>query len=456
VTDGARERARIWSEVLTRLESDGVSAQQRAFLTGSELKGLLDDTALIAVPTDYAKTMLETRIRVPVEQALAHALEQPTKVAVTVDPSLDVEEEPASEPIAPEPRTGPVTLFDALDDEPAPRNAASPRHTQQPEKVELTRLNPKYLFDTFVIGASNRFAHAAAVAVAEAPAKAYNPLFIYGESGLGKTHLLHAIGHYARSLYPHVKVRYVNSEEFTNDFINSIRDDRRRTSRAATAKSTSCSSTTSSSSRARCRPRRSSSTPSTRCTTPTSRSSSPATSRPKQLSGFEERMVSRFEWGLLTDVQPPDLETRIAILRKKAIQERLTRARRGPGVHRLRISTNIRELEGALIRVTAFASLNRQPVDLPLTQIVLQGPDARRDANQITSGDDHGPDRGLLRPDHRRSPRRLPLAGAGDGPADRDVPLPGAHRPLACRRSASSSAAATTRRSCTPTRRSAS
>ena len=95
-----------------------------------------------------------------------------------------------------------------------------------PEQVELTRLNPKYTFDTFVIGASNRFAHAAAVAVAEAPAKAYNPLFIYGESGLGKTHLLHAIGHYARNLFPHVKVRYVNSEEFTNDFINSIRDDK--------------------------------------------------------------------------------------------------------------------------------------------------------------------------------------------------------------------------------------
>ena len=98
--------------------------------------------------------------------------------------------------------------------------------SQVPEQVELTRLNPKYTFDTFVIGASNRFAHAAAVAVAEAPAKAYNPLFIYGDSGLGKTHLLHAIGHYARNLFPHVRVRYVNSEEFTNDFINSIRDDK--------------------------------------------------------------------------------------------------------------------------------------------------------------------------------------------------------------------------------------
>ena len=113
-----------------------------------------------------------------------------------------------------------------IDEDPEPAPVRPRRGRPEPEQVELTRLNPKYIFDTFVIGASNRFAHAAAVAVAEAPAKAYNPLFIYGESGLGKTHLLHAIGHYARSLYPHVKVRYVNSEEFTNDFINSIRDDK--------------------------------------------------------------------------------------------------------------------------------------------------------------------------------------------------------------------------------------
>ena len=385
MTDGARERARIWSEVLTRLESDGVSAQQRAFLTGSELKGLLDDTALIAVPTDYAKTMLETRIRVPVEQALAHALEQPTKVAVTVAPSLDVEEEPTSEPIAPEPRTGPVTLFDALDDEPAPRNAASPRHTQQPEKVELTRLNPKYLFDTFVIGASNRFAHAAAVAVAEAPAKAYNPLFIYGESGLGKTHLLHAIGHYARSLYPHVKVRYVNSEEFTNDFINSIRDDRAANfqSRYREVDVLLIDDIQFLSGKVQTQEEFFH----TFNTLHNANKQVVITSdvHPKQLSGFEQRMVSRFEWGLLTDVQPPDLETRMAILGKKALQERLTVPADVTEYIASRISTNIRELEGALIRVTAFASLNRQPVDLPLTQIVLRDLMPVESANQTSA-----------------------------------------------------------------------
>ncbi|HQA14647.1 MAG TPA: chromosomal replication initiator protein DnaA, partial [Ornithinibacter sp.] len=244
--------------------------------------------------------------------------------------------------------------------------------TQVPELVELTRLNPKYTFDTFVIGASNRFAHAAAVAVAEAPAKAYNPLFIYGDSGLGKTHLLHAIGHYARNLFPHVKVRYVNSEEFTNDFINSIRDDKaanfQRRYRdvdvlliddiqflqGKVQTQEEFFHTFNTLHNANKQVVITSDVP------------------PKLLSGFEARMRSRFEMGLLTDVQPPDLETRIAILRKKAIQERLSVPDDVLEFIASRISTNIRELEGALIRVTAFANLNRQPVDMSLAEIVLR------------------------------------------------------------------------------------
>ena len=234
------------------------------------------------------------------------------------------------------------------------------------------RLNPKYTFETFVIGSSNRFAHAAAVAVAEAPAKAYNPLFIYGDSGLGKTHLLHAIGHYAQSLYQGVKVRYVSSEEFTNDFINMIRDGKqdgfRRRYRDVdvllvddiqflenkegtqeeffhTFKTLHNASKqiVISSDRA-----------------------------PKRLVTLEDRLRSRFEWGLLTDVQPPELETRIAILRRKAVQEGLNAPPEALEYIASRISTNIRELEGALIRVTAFASLNRQSVDLQLAEIVLK------------------------------------------------------------------------------------
>jgi chromosomal replication initiator protein len=257
-------------------------------------------------------------------------------------------------------------------------------HTVGPQAARpgQARLNPKYTFETFVIGSSNRFAHAAAVAVAEAPAKAYNPLFVYGDSGLGKTHLLHAIGHYAQILDPALKVRYVSSEEFTNDFINMIRDGkqdgfRRRyrdvdvllvddiqflENKEGTQEEFFHTFNTLhnaekqiviSSDRA-----------------------------PKRLVTLEDRLRSRFEWGLQTDVQPPELETRIAILRKKAVQDRLNAPPEALEYIASRISTNIRELEGALIRVTAFASLNRQSVDLQLAEFVLkdlipetQGPD---------------------------------------------------------------------------------
>ncbi|MBG0853906.1 chromosomal replication initiator protein DnaA [Streptomyces spinoverrucosus] len=249
------------------------------------------------------------------------------------------------------------------------------------------RLNPKYLFDTFVIGASNRFAHAAAVAVAEAPAKAYNPLFIYGESGLGKTHLLHAIGHYARSLYPGTRVRYVSSEEFTNEFINSIRDGKGDSFRKryremdillvddiqflADKESTQEEffHTFNTLHNANKQIVLSSDRP------------------PKQLVTLEDRLRNRFEWGLITDVQPPELETRIAILRKKAVQEQLNAPPEVLEFIASRISRNIRELEGALIRVTAFASLNRQPVDLGLTEIVLKDliPGGEDSTPEITS-----------------------------------------------------------------------
>ncbi len=276
-----------------------------------------------------------------------------------------------SRPAAPAPGgssgTGP---FDPLGSRPhhsgaQPPLPGTPRPTQ-------ARLNPKYTFETFVIGSSNRFAHAAAVAVAEAPAKAYNPLFVYGDSGLGKTHLLHAIGHYAQSLYHGVKVRYVSSEEFTNDFINMIRDGkqdgfRRRyrdvnvllvddiqflENKEGTQEEffhtfntlhNASKQIVISSDRA-----------------------------PKRLVTLEDRLRSRFEWGLITDVQPPELETRIAILRKKAVQEGLNAPPEALEYIASRISTNIRELEGALIRVTAFASLNRQSVDLQLAEIVLK------------------------------------------------------------------------------------
>ncbi|MGW4857630.1 chromosomal replication initiator protein DnaA [Kocuria palustris] len=234
------------------------------------------------------------------------------------------------------------------------------------------RLNPKYVFESFVIGQSNRFAHAAAFAVSETPAKAYNPLFIYGDSGLGKTHLLHAIGHYAKRLYPGIAVRYVNSEEFTNDFINSIRDDEGSSFKEIyrnvdmlliddiqflAGKEHTQEEFFHTFNALHNHEKQIVIT-----------SDLP----PKQLTGFADRMRSRFEWGLITDVQPPELETRIAILRKKADADGTQAPPEVLEYIASHISTNIRELEGALIRVTAFASLNKQDVDLPLAELVLK------------------------------------------------------------------------------------
>jgi chromosomal replication initiator protein len=396
---------RIWHGTLSALGDAGLSGQQHAFLRLAKLVGLLDSTALLAVPNELTKDVLEQRMRAQVTDALGAQLDREIRIAVTVDPALAMEPDPIDPGDAADAADGPEgvggtgsgstaelgvggatgTTPAVVPGHRAPLPPLSESDGGKRGPVEPSRLNPKYTFETFVIGSSNRFAHAAAVAVAEAPAKAYNPLFVYGESGLGKTHLLHAIGHYARNLYPGVRVRYVNSEEFTNDFINSIRDDKAQAfqrrhrdvdilliddiqflqGKVQTQEEFFH----------------------TFNTLHNANKQVVITSDlpPKQLSGFEERMRSRFEWGLITDVQPPDLETRIAILRKKAIQERMTAPDDVMEYIASRISTNIRELEGALIRVTAFASLNRQPVDLPLAEIVLKDLIPHEQGPEITS-----------------------------------------------------------------------
>ncbi|WP_305788485.1 chromosomal replication initiator protein DnaA [Symbioplanes lichenis] len=259
------------------------------------------------------------------------------------------------------------------------------------------RLNPKYMFETFVIGSSNRFAHAASVAVAESPAKAYNPLFIYGSSGLGKTHLLHAIGHYATTLGHARSVRYVSTEEFTNDFINSLRDDKTQAfqrryrdvdilliddiqfleNRERTQEEFFHTFNTLHNANKQ-------------IVISSDRS-------PRQLATLEDRMRTRFEWGLLADIQPPDLETRIAILQKKAAQERMFAPDDVLEFIASRVSNSIRELEGALIRVTAFASLTRSPVQLSLAEEVLRdfmpdgaGPEITADQIMASTADYFG------------------------------------------------------------------
>ncbi|WP_326766626.1 chromosomal replication initiator protein DnaA [Streptomyces sp. NBC_01591] len=504
MADVPADLAAVWPRVLEQLLGEGqqgIEPKDKQWIERCQPLALVADTALLAVPNEWGKRVLEGRLAPLISETLSRECGRPIRIAITVDDSAGEPPSPPAPPMhqsqqhryqgpqhderqhndaydgyghrpsddgmptarpaypdyqqqRPDPGAWPRTQEDlswqqprlgGFQDREAPAEQwrepyaggrpQQPQHDYRPQPPErqgyeqqrpdhhdmqehqpqhrqggagtgrpgggtgpmgsqpaptpgpgepAARLNPKYLFDTFVIGASNRFAHAAAVAVAEAPAKAYNPLFIYGESGLGKTHLLHAIGHYARSLYPGTRVRYVSSEEFTNEFINSIRDGKGDTFRKryrdvdillvddiqflASKESTQEEffHTFNTLHNANKQIVLSSDRP------------------PKQLVTLEDRLRNRFEWGLTTDVQPPELETRIAILRKKAVQEQLNAPPEVLEFIASRISRNIRELEGALIRVTAFASLNRQPVDLGLTEHVLK--------DLIPGGEDSAPE----------------------------------------------------------------
>ena len=403
MSEGHTDLGQVWNEVVRELSAGTLSAQQRAWMRVTRPIGLLDNTALLAAPSDFAKDAIERVLREPISQALSRHLGRDVSLAVKVDHPVPVPPPPPG--VGGGGLTGPRSSgasrndgdagndTDAGEDEseeseeeaalatvheiwPTHPGPSSPQPTKAPNSQ--TRLNEKYTFDTFVIGASNRFAHAAAVAVSEAPARAYNPLFVWGESGLGKTHLLHAVGHYAQRLFPGMRVRYVSTEEFTNDFINSLRDDRKvafqrryrdvdvllvddiqfLVGKEGTQEEFFHTFNTLHNANKQI----------------VVSSDRP----PKQLATLEDRLRTRFEWGLITDIQPPELETRIAILRKKAAGDRLAAPDEVLEFIAARIERNIRELEGALIRVTAFASLNRQPVDVQLAEIVLRDliPDA--------------------------------------------------------------------------------
>src|SRR5213080_1309975 len=353
VVDDGIDLEAVWTRAIADLDDDVLPAQHRAWMRLTKPLALVQDTAVLATPNDFAREVLDTKLRPVIMDALSRQLGREVRVAVTVEADT-------SELAPPEPEPEPVVE--------APPASVLPR----PGSRESSRLNPKYQFDTFVIGSSNRFAHAAAFAVAEAPAKAYNPLFIYGESGLGKTHLLHAIGHYTQHLFAGHRVRYVSSEEFTNDFINSIRDGRgegfRKRYREIDVLLVDDIQFLENKEQTQEEFFHTFNTLHNANKQIVISSDRP----PKQLVTLEDRLRNRFEWGLITDVQPPELETRIAILRKKAAQERLDAPPEVLEFIAGKIASNIRELEGALIRVTAFASLNRQGVDLALAQIVLK------------------------------------------------------------------------------------
>jgi chromosomal replication initiator protein len=393
--------ATVWNAVVSELNgdvpTDGISShgqpyvppltpQQRAWLNLVQPLQIVEGFALLSVPSSFVQNEIERHLRAQITDALSRRLGQQIELGVRISPlTADVSADGAVAGLDDQNSDN-----DEIDED---GEALASAHQNWPnyftdrprigaaDSAAGTSLNRRYTFDTFVIGASNRFAHAAALAIAEAPARAYNPLFIWGESGLGKTHLLHAAGNYAQRLFPGMRVKYVSTEEFTNDFINSLRDDRRVAFKRSyrdvdvllvddiqfiegkegiqeeffhtfnTLHNANKQIVISSD-----RP-------------------------PKQLATLEDRLRTRFEWGLITDVQPPELETRIAILRKKAQVERLAVPDDVLELIASSIERNIRELEGALIRVTAFASLNKAPIDKALAEIVLR--DLIADASTI-------------------------------------------------------------------------
>ena len=383
VVESEPDLRQVWSDAVDTLGSSG-----RVWVYSAQPLSLHGGILIVAVPDEISRRHIESRVRQALEHALTSRLGTDTRLVVTIEPDLPAPSSP-DEPDAVTSREQHSTLStvqprqatpaeteaetdDDVDDF-VPSWASAPAVTPaRTGNAAEARLNPRYLFENFVIGSSNRFAHAAAVAAAEAPGKAYNPLVIHGESGLGKTHLLHAIGHYVLNLYPSSRVRYVNSEEFTNDVINAIGENRtaalRRkyreidvllvddiqflegkestqeeffhTFNALHNENKQIVMTSD-------RP-------------------------PKLLKTLEDRLRNRFEWGLQTEMLPPDLETRIAILRKKAASEQLTAPADVLEFIASKVQTNIRELEGALIRATAFANLQGTTVDLQLAQIVLK------------------------------------------------------------------------------------
>lgn len=335
----------IWQQVLSVIQTKLSKPSFDTWFKSTRASFLGDDVLVVTAPNVFTAEWLESRYMKLVSSTVADYIGRDVEVKFTI------EEAHAAEPPAPFPQI------------PAPKPL--------PDE-NLSMLNPKYTFDTFVIGAGNRFAHAASLAVAEAPAKAYNPFFLYGGVGLGKTHLMHAIGHYILESNPHMKVVYISSEKFTNEFINAIRDNRGESFRnkyrnvdvlliddiqflaGKEGTQEEFFHTFNALHEEHKQIIISSDRP------------------PKEIPTLEERLRSRFEWGLITDIQPPDLETRIAILRKKAKAENLDIPNEAMMYIANMIDTNIRELEGALIRIVAYSSLTNQDITSHLAAEALK------------------------------------------------------------------------------------
>lgn len=344
----------IWQQVLvilsTKLDND---MSFNTVLRPTRLTAIEMDKAIVEVPNDFIKSVIEKRYINLLKDVLTSVINRPISIileAKKIDQS--------------------AATSDILSKNEVTKINKSPTTTTS--NHILPCLNDKYTFDTFVVGNSNRFAHAASLAVAQSPAKAYNPFFVYGGVGLGKTHLMHAIGHYIIEQDPNCKVLYLSSEKFTNELINSIRDDKNVEFRnkyrtidvlliddiqfiaGKERTQEEFFHTFNALHEANKQIVISSDRP------------------PKEIPTLEERLRSRFEWGLITDIQPPDFETRIAILQKKAMMENLTVPQNVINFIATKIKTNIRELEGALIRIVAYSSLTNSPIDISMAEHVLR------------------------------------------------------------------------------------
>lgn len=346
----------VWSDTLDVVRGELNTPTFKTWFEQTSPLGIVEQEMVVSVQNDFARDWLETRYSSLLASALTQVTGSPMAVRFSVPGEIIAEY--AEEPELP------------LEEAPHPSTEHSPTRAPKPDETEL---NQKYVFDSFVVGPSNQFSYHVALAVAETPGSAYNPLFIYGGAGLGKTHLLQAIGTYVRSAYPYMKVKYVSSEQFTNDFIDALRDKNRidgfrRSYRendvlliddiqfiaGKESTQTEFFHTFNTLKEAGKQIVMTSDRP------------------PAEIGDIEERLRTRFGGGLLADIQPPDLETRIAILRRKAQSEGHDVPDDVLSLIADRFSSNIRELWGALLRVVAFSSVTRHPIDLDLAHSVLK------------------------------------------------------------------------------------
>ncbi len=385
----------IWEQALQLIAGQVNEGTFRIWFEPTIGLGLVDGAYSVGVASDFARDWIDSRFRVLMSDAVSQVVGQPVRFEIVVSPGLSraattdvsLSQDPGSAYVTPGLRpaqTSPEVFSVALSSQAMPptnSRAASPAASALPpspvpaahDPIITAGLMAKYTFDNFVIGQSNRFAHAAALAAAETPGTQYNPLFIYGGVGLGKTHLLQAIGNYALRNHPALKVRYLTLETFTNDFINSLRDDsiegfknRYRTVDVLLIDDIQFLQKKEQTQEEFFHTFNALYDAQKQIVITSDR-------HPKGLATLEDRLVSRFEWGLITDIQPPDLETRVAILRKKVRAEAITLA--DDDVLMLiasRVPSNIRELEGCLTRVVAFSSFTRRPIDVSLAIEVLK------------------------------------------------------------------------------------